>query len=168
MPLPDMLFVVYIVFFLETVQTAFSGADLYYWFAVGFGKPDHLFSPFLSFFDLSIMGSSVAVIVQFFFMYRIWVLSEKRWWWLFICVMICLVSSFPRFRSDLIFIPVALHCRCIWGILGGYRCKSPPLHITHMTQLRQSYNSGEFIEGVALQFFETVKSSKDGMDYPSD
>ncbi|KAI0270138.1 hypothetical protein BGY98DRAFT_1100893 [Russula aff. rugulosa BPL654] len=27
----------YTVFLLETVQTALSGADLYYWFAAGFG-----------------------------------------------------------------------------------------------------------------------------------
>jgi hypothetical protein len=94
MLLPDIRLVVYIVFFLETVQTALSGADLYYWFAVGFGKPDHLFSSFLSFLDLPIMGSFVALIVQFFFVYRIWVLSEKRWWWL--CVIVCLVSSFPN------------------------------------------------------------------------
>jgi hypothetical protein len=59
------------VFLLETVQTALSGADLYYWFAVGFGKLDHLFSPFLSFLDVPIMGSFVALIVQFFFVYRI-------------------------------------------------------------------------------------------------
>jgi len=88
---------VYIVFFLETVQTALSSADLYYWFAVGFGKPDHLFSSFLSFLDLPIMGSFVALIVQFFFVYRIWVLSEKRWWWL--CVIVCLLSLFGVFGA---------------------------------------------------------------------
>jgi hypothetical protein len=77
--LPDIRFVVYIVFLLETVQTALSGADLYYWFAVGLGKPDHLFSSFLSFLDVPIMGSFVASIVQFFLVYRIWVISEKRW-----------------------------------------------------------------------------------------
>jgi len=77
------MIVVYIVFILETVQTALarlSGADLYYWFAAGFGNPDHLFSSFLSFLDVPIMGFFVALIVQFFFVYRIWVLSEKRWW----------------------------------------------------------------------------------------
>lgn len=108
--LPDVQFIVYIVFFLETVQTALSGADLYYWFAVGFGKPDHLFSPFLSFLDVPIMGSFVTLIVQFFFVYRIWVLSEKRWWWL--CAVICLVNLFPKSRNDLILL-IALHYRCI-------------------------------------------------------
>jgi len=93
MLLPYIRFVVYVVFLLEAVL---SGADLYYWFAVGFGKPDHLFSPFLSFLDVPTMGSFVAFIVQFFFVYRIWVLSEKRWWWLLVCVIICLVNSFLK------------------------------------------------------------------------
>ena len=89
MLLPDIRFVVYVVFILETVQTALSGADLYYWFAAGFGKFDHLISPFASFFDLPIMGSVVSLSVQCFFVYRIRVLSEKRSRWLY--VTICLV-----------------------------------------------------------------------------
>ncbi|KAF8498184.1 hypothetical protein F5888DRAFT_228147 [Russula emetica] len=43
------------------------------------------------------MGSFVALIVQFFFVYRIWVLSEKRWWWL--CVIICLLSIFGAYEA---------------------------------------------------------------------
>jgi hypothetical protein len=163
--LPDIRFVVYIVFFLETVQTALSGADLYYWFAVGFGKPDHLFSPFLSFLDVPIMGSVVALIVQFFFVYRIWVLSEKRWWWL--CTIICLVNSFPKSKNNLIILPVALHFRCIWGVHGRGRCESPPRHVAQMSQLQQSYLSGGFIKGISLQILEMVELSKDSVDYLS-
>ena len=159
MLLPDIRFVVYIVFLLETVQTALSGADLYYWFAVGFGKTDHLLSSFFSFLDVPIMGSSVALIVQFFFVYRIWVLSEKRWWWLCVCVMICLVNSSPKSRNDLIILPVALHCRCIWGVHSRCLCESPPLHITHMSKLQQSYLSALLLEGPGLQVLEMVKSS---------
>jgi hypothetical protein len=81
---------VYIIFFLETVQTALSGADLYYWFSVGFGNEDQLVTPFASFFDLQILGSVVSLSVQLFFVYRIWLLSEKRARWL--CVSICLLS----------------------------------------------------------------------------
>ena len=89
--LPDTYFVVYGIFSLETVQTALSGADLYYWFAVGFGNVFQLTMPFASFVDVPIMGSVVSLSVQFFFVYRILVLSEKRSWWL--CVVICLVTS---------------------------------------------------------------------------
>jgi hypothetical protein len=86
--------VVYSVFFLETIQTVLSGADLYYWFAAGFGESDHLTAPFASFVDVPMMGSMVALSVQFFFVYRIFMLSERRSWWL--CVIICLVDSCPN------------------------------------------------------------------------
>ena len=92
--LPDTYFVVYGVFFLETVQTALSLADLYYWFAVGFGNVFQLTMPFASFVDVPIMGSVVSLSVQFFFVYRILLLSEKQSWWL--CVVICLVTSSPE------------------------------------------------------------------------
>jgi hypothetical protein len=92
--LSDEDFVVYIIFFLESVQTALSGADIYYWFAAGFGNEVQLVRSFASFFDLQILGSVVSLSVQFFFVYRIWVLSEKRSRWL--CIIICLVTSSPK------------------------------------------------------------------------
>ena len=95
-------FVVYGIFFLETVQTVLSGADLYYWFAAGFGNSDQLVTPFASFFDLQILGPVVSLCVQFFFVYRIWVLgrlNEKRSRWL--CVFICLVTRPPRLQNGL-------------------------------------------------------------------
>ena len=91
-----MLCVVYTIFFLETLQTALCGADLYYWYAAGFGDMEHLASPYASAFDAPIMGSAVSLCVQFFFVYRIWVLSKKRGWWLLVCVIICLVNSSPK------------------------------------------------------------------------
>jgi hypothetical protein len=88
-PISDLPITVYSVFFLEVLQTALSGADLYYWFASGFGDMNHLASPYASSFDAPIMGSLVSLCVQFFFVYRIWVLGKKESWWL--CVLICLV-----------------------------------------------------------------------------
>jgi hypothetical protein len=128
--LPDIHFVVYSVFFLETVQTALSGADLYYWFAAGFGNFDHLISPFASFIDLPIMGSMVSLSVQCCFVYRIRVLSEKRSRWL--CVIVSLVTSLLKSRNDLIILPIALHCRCIRGVHGRYLCESPQFHVTRL------------------------------------
>lgn len=90
MLLPDIQSIVYGIFFLETVQTTLSGADLYYWFATGFGNVDQLTTPFASFVDVPMMGSVVSLSIQFFFVYRIFMLSEKRPWWL--CAVICLVS----------------------------------------------------------------------------
>jgi len=82
---------VYSVVFIETLQTALSGADLYYWFATGFGNMNHLTSPYASAFDVPIIGSIVSLSIQFFFAYRLWVLSNKRNWWL--SGLICVVSS---------------------------------------------------------------------------
>ncbi|KAI9452099.1 hypothetical protein F5148DRAFT_521904 [Russula earlei] len=81
---------VYIVFFLETLQITLNGADLYYWFVRGFGNLDHLTSPYLGFFDVPIVGTVVSLTVQFFFMYRIFVLSKRKALWL--CAIITLFS----------------------------------------------------------------------------
>ncbi|KAI9452100.1 hypothetical protein F5148DRAFT_1378708 [Russula earlei] len=81
---------VYGFFFLETLQTALTGADLYYWFASGFGNLDHLASPYLAFFDVPVIGSVVSLTVQFFFAYRIFVLSKRKALWL--CAIIALCS----------------------------------------------------------------------------
>jgi len=81
---------VYSVFLVETAQTALTGADLYYWFVSGFGNLDHISSPYLSAFDVPIIGSVISLTVQLFFVYRIWVLSGKTSWVL--CLIICLCS----------------------------------------------------------------------------
>jgi len=86
---PVIHFIVYSIFLLETLQMALSGADLYYWFASGFGDMNHLASPYASPFDMLIMGSLVSLCVQFFFVYQIWVLGKRATWWL--CIPICLV-----------------------------------------------------------------------------
>ncbi len=83
--------VVYAVFLFETLQTALSGADVYYWFVSGFGKVDHLQDPHTSAIDIPIMGFTVTGTVQFFFAYRVWVLSDRRAWWY--CVIIVVVSQ---------------------------------------------------------------------------
>ncbi|KAI0261937.1 hypothetical protein BC834DRAFT_412648 [Gloeopeniophorella convolvens] len=86
-----MKILVYVVFFLETLQTALSGADLYYWFVSGFGDIKHLSNPYTSPYNTPIIGAVIFMVVQFFFSYRIWVLSGwKRTWPL--CAVICLLS----------------------------------------------------------------------------
>src|SRR6266404_9588384 len=81
---------VYAIFVIETLQTALTGADVYYWFVTGFGNMDHLESPHASGFDVPIIGSVVSIVVQFFFVYRIWRLSKKSAW--LMCLVICIVS----------------------------------------------------------------------------
>ena len=122
------IFSVYIVFFLETAQTALSGADLYLWFVTGFGNLEYLTGSAFQFFDVPILGSVVSLIVQFFFAYRILVLSEKRSWWL--CIIICLVSLLQKVPEPPHHPSIALCCQRIWGIRTGYVGEMVPLHIT--------------------------------------
>ncbi|KAH9039094.1 hypothetical protein EDB85DRAFT_2084857 [Lactarius pseudohatsudake] len=79
------------LFIIETLQTALSGADLYYWFASGFGDMTHLASPYASAFDVPIMGAIVSLAVQVYFAYRVWVLGNKKHWWF--SAIICLVAT---------------------------------------------------------------------------
>ena len=84
---PDSSYIVCAVFVLETVQTVLTGADVYYWFASGYGDLNRLSTPFASAIDVPIMGSIVSAMVQFFYAYRVWILSnKKRWLFTFICL----------------------------------------------------------------------------------
>jgi hypothetical protein len=75
-----------------------SGADLYYWFVSGFGNMHHLNSPYLAGIDVPIIGSMVSLMVQYFFAYRVWILSAKKSWWL--CMIICVVSQSKNSDPD--------------------------------------------------------------------
>ncbi|KAF8878872.1 hypothetical protein BD779DRAFT_1628379 [Infundibulicybe gibba] len=69
---------VYTLLLLETVQTMFTTADAFHWFAFGFGDMDSLSQFFLSNFDSPILGSIIAFIVQLVFCGRIWALSQSK------------------------------------------------------------------------------------------
>ena len=101
-------YLVFTLFFVETLQTALSGADIYYWFATGFGDMNRVTSPYASPFDVPIMGSFVSLSVQFFFAYRLWVLGNKKNWWL--PTAICVVSPLCRIRlSEVLIIFVGFY-----------------------------------------------------------
>ena len=115
----------YSVFVIETVQTGLTGADLYYWFVSGFGNLNHLASPHESGFDVPIIGTIVSLTVQFFFMYRIWVLSEKRRSSWFLCLLIFLVSRSYQSRAHTSHSYLSvLYCCCSGRVLRRYLCKS--------------------------------------------
>lgn len=101
MPFSNDTSTVLAVFLLETSQTALCGTDLYHWFASGFGNMDRLNAPHFSAFDVPIIGSIVSLVVQFFFVFRIWVLSRKTSWPL--CFTICLVSRWYNSHTNIRF-----------------------------------------------------------------
>ncbi|KAH9952923.1 hypothetical protein BGW80DRAFT_1469118 [Lactifluus volemus] len=82
---------VYVIFFIETLQTALSGADVYYWFVSGYGDIKHITSPYATPFDVPIIEAVVSSSVQFFFAFRIWLLGMKKSWCL--SLIICLSST---------------------------------------------------------------------------
>ena len=55
-----------------------QGADAFYWFCSGFGDLTHLSNVYISFFDTPMLGAAIALMVQIFFCYRIWVLSKSK------------------------------------------------------------------------------------------
>jgi hypothetical protein len=63
---------------------------VYYWFVTGFGKVDRLYNPYFVGIDVGIIGSVVSLMVEVFFAYRVWILSDKKS--RLLCIIICLVS----------------------------------------------------------------------------
>ncbi|KAI9467407.1 hypothetical protein BJY52DRAFT_1182849 [Lactarius psammicola] len=71
-------FLAYFVFVLETVQTALTGADVYYWFVAGFGDVERLGNSHFSPIDAATVTGITSLIVQGYFCYRIWILTNRR------------------------------------------------------------------------------------------
>jgi hypothetical protein len=74
----------YSLFVLETIQTALTGADLYYWFVTGFGDVERLSDSHFAPIDVPIMVAVTSFIVQGYYCYRIWMLNRQLLW--FCCI----------------------------------------------------------------------------------
>jgi len=79
----------YFVFVAETVQTALTGADVYYWFVQGFGNLERLTEAHFAPIDIPIIHAIVAPLVKGYFCYRILTLNKRL---LNLCIVIALVS----------------------------------------------------------------------------
>ncbi|KAH9041923.1 hypothetical protein EDB84DRAFT_1414771 [Lactarius hengduanensis] len=73
-------FLAYFVFLLETVQTALTGADIYYWFVAGFGDVERLGNSHFTPIDIPVIAAVISLIVQGYFCYRIWTLNDRSSW----------------------------------------------------------------------------------------
>ncbi|KAH9171841.1 hypothetical protein EDB89DRAFT_2175175, partial [Lactarius sanguifluus] len=62
---------VYFVFLLDTIQTALTGADIYYWFVAGFGNVERLGTSHFTPIDIAVITTVISFIVQGYFCYRI-------------------------------------------------------------------------------------------------
>ncbi|KAF7323865.1 hypothetical protein MKEN_00607900 [Mycena kentingensis (nom. inval.)] len=70
---------VYSIFVTETVMTALNGYDVYTWFAAGFGDMIKFMNPLVSPVYTPIFGGFIALIVQSFFCYRIYIIKRAAW-----------------------------------------------------------------------------------------
>lgn len=82
------LYSAYSTFLLETVQTALTAADIYYWFIDGFGNMERLKDSHFAPIDIPIFHGIVALVVQGYFCYRIWTLNRRS---SKLCIVIALV-----------------------------------------------------------------------------
>ncbi|KAJ7123951.1 hypothetical protein C8R43DRAFT_1147630 [Mycena crocata] len=76
---PFVKLLVYFIFFVMLVCTCLNAADVEYWFGSGFGDISRFADPGYSRFYTPIMGSFIAMLVQLFFCYRIFVIKRAAW-----------------------------------------------------------------------------------------
>ncbi|KAH9019673.1 hypothetical protein EDB85DRAFT_551918 [Lactarius pseudohatsudake] len=117
-------FLVYFVFLVETIQTALSGADLYYWFVAGFGNVERFGNSHFYPVDIAIIGTIISFIVQGYFCYRIWVLNKQTSWVCWIIAVAAVAQSAaaiwatikPLTAEDYTAPKIALY---LWAILSA-------------------------------------------------
>jgi hypothetical protein len=81
---------VYFSFVFEVAQSCLNAVDVYDWFINGFGNLSEFTMPGLSPIYTPIMVSVLALMVQYFFCYRIYVIRKSAWLW---CCFIGLIST---------------------------------------------------------------------------
>ncbi|KAF8185486.1 hypothetical protein K438DRAFT_1488382, partial [Mycena galopus ATCC 62051] len=77
---------VYIVYVLDWVQTSSATYDAFQWFVYGWGNIPALYGVYTNFLNVPILSSTIGSIVQIFFGWRIWTISQS--WIPFAVVMI--------------------------------------------------------------------------------
>ncbi|KAF9463523.1 hypothetical protein BDZ94DRAFT_601428 [Collybia nuda] len=92
---------VYGTFLFETVQTALSTADVYFWFASGYGNMLRLGDVYVSPWDTPFLCGIIAATVQCFFAYRIWKIQRNYWWLSVLILLTALVQTAGAFVTAL-------------------------------------------------------------------
>jgi len=83
----------YSVFLLETVQTALTGADVYFWFMAGFGDLERLKKSNFSPIDSPTIDGVISLIIQGFFAYRIWTLNKRALWLSLLIIVLAIAQA---------------------------------------------------------------------------
>ncbi|KAJ7472360.1 hypothetical protein B0H11DRAFT_2282904 [Mycena galericulata] len=69
---------VYVVYVLDWAQTCSATYDGFQWFVYGWGNIPDLYDEYSSFLNIPILSSIIGAIVQIFFGWRIWTISQSR------------------------------------------------------------------------------------------
>ena len=153
---------------IETLQTALTGADIYYWFVIGFGDINHLATPYASAFDVPIIGAIISLTVQFFFAYRVWVLGDRKHWWL--SALICLVSPLSQFAFRSPYYPSQVSTVDAMAAMAG------GIHVSLLRfmqsraclRVKQAEIQGRFASGTWLKILAMVRSRVPLIAYQTD
>ncbi|KAJ7198669.1 hypothetical protein B0H12DRAFT_1244777 [Mycena haematopus] len=80
---------VYFLFFAITFDSCLNASDVIFWFGTSFGDLAGFQDPRFDDFYVSVMGSFIAMLVHFFFCFRVFVMRRAVWP---ICILIALIS----------------------------------------------------------------------------
>ncbi|KAJ6466834.1 hypothetical protein C8R45DRAFT_1106260 [Mycena sanguinolenta] len=69
---------VYVVYILDWVQTCSATYDAFQWFVYGWGSIPALYGLYTGFLNVPLLSSTIGAIVQIFFGWRIWAISDSR------------------------------------------------------------------------------------------
>ena len=149
-------YAVYFVFLLETVQTALTGSDVYYWFISGFGNVERLSHSHFAPIDIAFISAAISLLVQGYFCYRIWVMNNKRLSW--ICWIISVVSI-PGYSRILQASDAFLNTECgdsisrinVAGYQGHFYAQFY-VNLLSYTAFRQSWLGSMWIPGRVIMY----------------
>ncbi|KAF7343937.1 putative Transmembrane protein [Mycena venus] len=82
--------IVYIVYVLDWAQTCAATYDGFQWFVYGWGDIPTLYGVFTDFLNVPLLSSIIGSIVQIFFGWRIWAISQSRMTFVVVVLLSCL------------------------------------------------------------------------------
>ncbi|KAF9465214.1 hypothetical protein BDZ94DRAFT_416157 [Collybia nuda] len=160
---------VYGTYLFEAVQTSLSAADLYFWFASGYGNMIHLGNVYISPWDTPFLCGIIAAVVQCFFAYRIWTL-QRNYWWLSVLIVLTstvqtagafgtavrahVLANFDRFHENIIF-PASFHVWLLGDTVSDIIIAGSMLYIFHRSKKQEYQHANKILARLVRLIVET-------------
>lgn len=160
---------VYGTYLFEVAQTCITAANVFFWFASGYGNMDHLGNTYFSPLDTPFLCGIVAAVVQCFFAYRIYNLQRSYWW---ICIGIILTSliqtagafgtafrayklgQFTRFHENAIF-PQSFHVWLLGDTVSDVLIAGSMLWIFYKSRKQEYQHADKILTKLVFLIVET-------------